>query len=74
MSLTAGSRPDGTRPPAAVEERRAAVAAAAAKDRVPRRTSKAGKAGKVPWRIRLRRDRTLILMTLPVTVLLLIFN
>ncbi|MER5210819.1 ABC transporter permease subunit [Streptomyces sp. NPDC002838] len=71
MSITAGSRPDGTRPPAAVEEPTAAVAAAAVKERVPR---KAGKAGKVPWRIRLRRDRALILMTLPVIVLLLIFN
>ncbi|MEU5647251.1 ABC transporter permease [Streptomyces milbemycinicus] len=58
MSLTAGSRPDGTPPPAA-------------KVRAPRRTSKANK---VPWRIRLRRDRALILMTLPVIVLLLIFN
>ncbi|MER7375568.1 ABC transporter permease [Streptomyces lanatus] len=74
MSLTARSRPDGTRPPAAVEEPMAAVSAAAAKDRVPRRTSRAGKAGKVPFRIRLRRDRALILMTLPVIVLLLLFN
>ncbi|MDT0549553.1 MULTISPECIES: ABC transporter permease [Streptomyces] len=74
MSITAGSRPDGTRPPATVEEPTAAVATAAAKDRAPRRTSKAGKAGKVPWRIRLRRDRALILMTLPVIVLLLLFN
>ncbi|MER6077884.1 ABC transporter permease subunit [Streptomyces sp. NPDC001833] len=74
MSMTAGSRPDGTRPSVAVEEPTAAVATAAAKHRVPRRTSKAGKAGKVPWRIRLRRDRTLILMTLPVIVLLLLFN
>ncbi|MFK4272943.1 ABC transporter permease [Streptomyces milbemycinicus] len=71
MSLTAGSRPDGTPPPAAVEEPTAAVATAAAKVRAPRRTSKANK---VPWRIRLRRDRALILMTLPVIVLLLIFN
>ncbi|GAA2332414.1 ABC transporter permease [Streptomyces cuspidosporus] len=77
MSLTAGSRPDGTRPPAAVEEPAAAVATAAAKIRVPRRTSKAGKAGKagkVPWRTRLRRDRALILMTLPVIALLFLFN
>ncbi|MEV5105039.1 ABC transporter permease [Streptomyces massasporeus] len=71
MSLTAGSRPDGTRPPTAVEEPVVAVAAAAAKARAPRRASKASK---VPWRIRLRRDRTLILMTLPVIVLLLLFN
>ncbi|KOG24730.1 sugar ABC transporter ATPase, partial [Streptomyces viridochromogenes] len=71
MSLTAGSRPDGTRPPAAVEEPTAAVATAVAKDRVP---GKAGRAGKVPFRIRLRRDRALILMTLPVMVLLLLFN
>ncbi|MFE0257873.1 ABC transporter permease [Streptomyces sp. NPDC059010] len=71
MALTAGSRPDGTRPPAAVEEPTAAVAAARAKARAPR---KASKAGKVPWRIRLRRDRALIQMTLPVIILLLIFN
>jgi putative aldouronate transport system permease protein len=71
MSLTAGSRPDGTRPPAAVEEPTAAVAAAAVKESVPRG---AGKAGKVPFRVRWGRDRTLILMTLPVIVLLLIFN
>ncbi|MDC0773509.1 ABC transporter permease [Streptomyces sp. HD] len=68
MSLTAGSRPDGTRPPAAVEEPTAAVTAVTAKVRAP------GKAGKVPWRIRLRRDRALILMTLPVILLLLLFN
>ncbi|WP_369167378.1 ABC transporter permease [Streptomyces sp. R28] len=71
MSLTAGSRPDGTRPPAAVEEPTVAVATAGTKARASRRASKAGK---VPWRIRLRRDRALILMTLPVIVLLLIFN
>lgn len=71
MSLTAGSRPDGTRPPVAVEEPTAAVATAAVKERVPRGASKAGK---VPFRIRLRRDRPLILMTLPVIVLLLLFN
>ncbi|MGW6911624.1 sugar ABC transporter permease, partial [Streptomyces sp. NPDC054940] len=71
MSLTAGSRPDGSRPTAAVEEPTAAVAAAAAKARAPRKVSGAGR---VPWRIRLRRDRALILMTLPVMVLLLLFN
>ncbi|WP_327318188.1 ABC transporter permease [Streptomyces sp. NBC_01235] len=73
MSLTAGSRPDGTRPAAAVDEPTAAVAeaAASAKERVPR---KAGKAVKVPFRVRLRRDRALILMTLPVILLLLLFN
>ncbi|MET7735493.1 ABC transporter permease subunit [Streptomyces sp. NPDC005402] len=74
MSLTAGSRPDGTRPPAAVEEPTVAVGAAvtaSAKERAPR---KASKAGKVPFRTRLRRDRTLVLMTLPVMVLLLLFN
>ncbi|MGW5662050.1 ABC transporter permease [Streptomyces sp. NPDC003758] len=71
MSLTAGSRPDGTRPPAAVEEPTAAVAAATVKESVPRR---AGKADKVPFLVRWRRDRALILMTLPVIVLLLIFN
>ncbi|MEV5879612.1 ABC transporter permease subunit [Streptomyces sp. NPDC052101] len=71
MSLTARSRTGGTRPPAAVEEPTAAVTSATAKVRAPRR---AGKAGKVPWRIRLRRDRALILMTLPVIVLLLLFN
>lgn len=68
MSLTAGSRPDGTRPPAAVEEPAAAVAAATVKESVP------GRASKVPFRVRWRRDRALILMTLPVIVLLLIFN
>ncbi|MGW0390451.1 ABC transporter permease [Streptomyces sp. NPDC003042] len=71
MSITAGSRPDGTRAAAAVEEPTVAVATAAAKARAPRGTSTAGK---VPWRIRLRRDRTLILMTVPVIVLLLLFN
>jgi putative aldouronate transport system permease protein len=71
MSLTAGSRPDGTRPPAAVEEPTAAVAAATAKHRAP---GKAAEAGRIPWRIRLRRDRALILMTLPVMLLLLVFN
>jgi putative aldouronate transport system permease protein len=71
MSLTAGSRPDGSRPPVAVEEPTAAEATVVAKHRVPGRTSKTGK---VPWRIRLRRDRALILMTLPVIVLLLLFN
>ncbi|GHI03511.1 polysaccharide ABC transporter ATP-binding protein [Streptomyces cellostaticus] len=71
MSLTAGRRPDGTRPPAAVEEPTVAVATAGTKVRAPRRASKGGK---VPFRIRLRRDRALILMTLPVIVLLLLFN
>lgn len=74
MSLTAGSRPDGTRPPAAVEEPTAAVAAATVKESVTRGAGKAGKAGKVPFRVRWRRDRTLILMTLPVILLLLLFN
>jgi putative aldouronate transport system permease protein len=69
MSLTAGSRPGGTRPPAAVEESTAAVAAAQV-----RAPSKKSRGGKVPWRIRLRRDRALILMTLPVIALLLLFN
>ncbi|GAA3808614.1 ABC transporter permease subunit [Streptomyces coacervatus] len=71
MSLTARSRPDGARPPGAVEEPTVAAATAGTKVRAPRRTSEAGK---VPWRIRLRRDRALILMTLPVIVLLLLFN
>ncbi|GAB2744813.1 ABC transporter permease [Streptomyces bullii] len=71
MSLTAGSRPDGTRPPVAVEEPAAAVAAATAKESVPRR---AGKAGRVPVRVRWGRDRALVLMTLPVIVLLVLFN
>jgi putative aldouronate transport system permease protein len=77
MSLTAGSRPDGTRPPAAVEEPTVAVAtavAASAKEQAPRRAGKASKAGRVPFKVRLRRDRTLILMTLPVMLLLLLFN
>ncbi|WP_394428995.1 ABC transporter permease [Streptomyces sp. SGAir0957] len=72
MSLTAGSRPDGTRPPTAVEEPAAAVAATAAKAQVPPKAAK--KAGRIPWRVRLRRDRTLILMTLPALALLLLFN
>ncbi|GGT84904.1 MULTISPECIES: ABC transporter permease [Streptomyces] len=71
MSLTAGSRAGGTRPPAAVEEPTAAVTTAARKTRAPRG---ARKAGKVPWRIRLRRDRALILMIFPVILLLLLFN
>ncbi|MFG3409460.1 ABC transporter permease [Streptomyces sp. NPDC048142] len=68
MSITAGSRPDGTRPATAVEEPKAAAVTEGAKARAPRRP------GNVPWRIRLRRDRTLILMVLPVIVLLLVFN
>lgn len=72
MSLTTGSRPDGTRPPAAVEEPAAAVAAAeATKGRAPRGM---GKAGKVPFRVRWHRDRALILMTLPLIALLLVFH
>ncbi len=68
MSLTAGSRPDGTRPAAAVEEPVAALVRTAAptKQRAP--------GGRIPWRIRLRRDRMLILMTLPAVLLLLVFN
>ncbi|MFE5713626.1 ABC transporter permease [Streptomyces sp. NPDC056501] len=71
MSVTTGSKPDGTHLARAVEERTAAVDAARAKVRAPRRTRMVGK---VPFRIRLRRDRTLILMTLPVIVLLLLFH
>lgn len=71
MSLTAGSRPDGTRPPAAVEEPVAAAGTAVLTRHVP---GKARRTGRVPFRVRLRRDRTLILMTLPVLVLLLVFN
>ncbi|MCY0930707.1 ABC transporter permease subunit [Streptomyces sp. H27-H1] len=75
MSITAGSRPDRTRPPAAAEEPAPAVATGAAKGRARARAPRGtGGAGKVPWRIRLRRDRTLILMTLPVIALLLLFN
>ncbi|MFC9674847.1 MULTISPECIES: ABC transporter permease [unclassified Streptomyces] len=66
MSLTAGSRPDGTRPAVAVEEPVAALAPKAVPDKRA--------AGKVPWRVRLRRDRALILMTLPAIGLLLLFN
>ncbi|MFC9610641.1 ABC transporter permease [Streptomyces sp. NPDC056938] len=66
MSLTAGSRPDGTRPAAAVEEPAAALA--------PRAVPVKRAAGRVPWRGRLRRDRALILMTLPAIGLLLLFN
>ncbi|MFD9303429.1 ABC transporter permease [Streptomyces sp. NPDC060048] len=71
MSLTAGSRPDGTRAPAAVEQPTVAVATTGAKARAPRRTSRGGK---VPFRIRLRRDRALIVMTVPVVLLLSLFN
>ncbi|MFE6060719.1 ABC transporter permease [Streptomyces sp. NPDC056431] len=71
MSVTTGSKPDGTHLAGAVEEGTVEVAAARAKARAPRRTEKVGK---VPFRIRLRRDRTLILMTLPVIVLLLLFH
>ncbi|MBO1330862.1 sugar ABC transporter permease [Streptomyces sp. VRA16 Mangrove soil] len=67
MSITAGSRPDGTRPPAAVEE---PVAALAAAKTTPDKRAKT----KVPWRGRWRRDRVLILMTLPAIVLVLVFN
>ncbi|MCX5206304.1 ABC transporter permease subunit [Streptomyces sp. NBC_00237] len=76
MAVTVGSRPDGTRPPTAVEEPTAAIAAAGTKARGPRRKAKDHKAKgrKIPFRIRLRRDRTLILMTLPVIVLLVVFN
>ncbi|MGW7416655.1 ABC transporter permease [Streptomyces sp. NPDC054863] len=74
MSVTVGSRPDGTRPPAAVEEPVAAIAAAGTKVRGSRGKNKGSKAGRVPFRIRLRRDRTLILMTLPVILLLVVFN
>ncbi|MBT2469284.1 sugar ABC transporter permease [Streptomyces sp. ISL-66] len=71
MSVTAGSRPDRTRPPATVEERTVTVATTGAKVRASSRTTKGGK---VPFRIRLRRDRTLIVMTVPVIALLLLFN
>ncbi|GAA2302506.1 ABC transporter permease subunit [Streptomyces kunmingensis] len=67
MSLTAGSRPDGTRPAAAVEEPVAALVPKA----LPK---KKGAAGRIPWRVRLRRDRALILMTLPAIALLVLFN
>ncbi|MFJ9038410.1 ABC transporter permease [Streptomyces sp. NPDC102406] len=67
MSLTAGSRPDGTRPATAVEEPVAAL--------VPKATASKNRAdARVPWRVRLRRDRALILMTLPAISLLLLFN
>ncbi|WP_420036729.1 ABC transporter permease [Streptomyces sp. cg28] len=67
MSLTAGSRPDGVRQPAAIEEPVAALAPKA----VPEKRSGGAK---VPFRTRLRRDRSLILMTLPAIALLLLFN
>ncbi len=38
------------------------------------RSGRVGRPAKVSWRVRLRRDRSLILMTLPVVVLLLAFN
>ncbi|MFI8324124.1 ABC transporter permease [Streptomyces sp. NPDC085529] len=72
MSVTAGSRPDGTRRPAAAEAPGAAVAATApAKESEPRRSVALRK---VPLRVRWRRDRALILMTSPVIALLLLFN
>jgi len=77
MSLTAGRKPDGTRPPAAVEEPAAAVAAASASAAASvkvRASRRADRAGKVPLRVRWRRDRALVLMTLPVILLLLLFN
>ncbi|WP_233442128.1 ABC transporter permease [Lentzea atacamensis] len=37
-------------------------------------THQAGRPARLNWRIRLRRDRSLILMTLPAVVLLLVFN
>ncbi|MGY0019879.1 ABC transporter permease [Streptomyces sp. cg35] len=65
MSLTAGSRPEGARAAVAVEEPAAAA---------PAEGKRARRADRVPWRDRLRRDRTLILMTLPAVGLLLLFN
>ncbi|GGU78031.1 ABC transporter permease [Lentzea flava] len=38
------------------------------------RADRAGRPARLSWRIRLRRDRSLILMTLPAVVLLLVFN
>ncbi|WP_232836724.1 ABC transporter permease [Lentzea terrae] len=38
------------------------------------RSDRAGRPAKLSWRIRLRRDRSLILMTLPAVVLLVVFN
>ncbi|MGX1668130.1 ABC transporter permease [Streptomyces sp. NPDC055400] len=67
MSITAGSRPDGMRPAAAVEEPAAALAASRTTPGKRARTH-------VPWRKRWHRDRTLILMTLPAIVLVLVFN
>ncbi|MEV3858999.1 ABC transporter permease subunit [Streptomyces sp. NPDC050095] len=63
MSITTGSRPGGTRLPATVEEPAAALAA-----------SKKRARSTIPWRGRWRRDRVLILMTLPAVILVLVFN
>ncbi|MET9496072.1 ABC transporter permease subunit [Streptomyces sp. NPDC006552] len=66
MSLTAGSRPDGTRPAATVEEPVAALLPEAVPDK--------RRGGRAPWRVRLRRDRALLLMTVPALTLLVVFN
>ncbi|MCX3064325.1 ABC transporter permease [Streptomyces beihaiensis] len=67
MPLTAGSRPDGVRPATPVEEPEAALTR-------PALPTKKQTSGKIPWRVRLRRDRVLILITLPAVLLLLLFN
>ncbi|MEU1019612.1 ABC transporter permease subunit [Streptomyces sp. NPDC005898] len=88
MALTARSRPGRAPAPAAAGEPPSGAPAdatphegAARAPRAPGADGKGGKGGKrksvpgkVPWRLRLRRDRTLILMTMPVILLLLVFH
>ncbi|MFJ9125484.1 MULTISPECIES: ABC transporter permease [unclassified Streptomyces] len=64
------------RPPRATADTTATAGSGkAAGGRERRRAGKkAGRGAGVTWRIRLRRDRALILMTVPVIVLLLVFN
>ncbi|WP_329213212.1 ABC transporter permease subunit [Streptomyces sp. NBC_01485] len=72
MSLTAGDRPR------TAKVAKSAKGAAGDGDSVVSTAdgdaSRKQKKGRVPWRIRLRRDRALILMTLPAIALVLLFN
>ncbi|WP_255950513.1 ABC transporter permease [Streptomyces odontomachi] len=51
-----------------------AAAGAGAAGRTAARAGAKRRSGRIPWRVRLRRDRALILMTLPALALLLLFN
>lgn len=69
-----GTRTDRSR---AIGARGSRTAKKSSAKRVPARRGKAGTgplAGGITWRQRLRRDRTLVLMTLPAIGLLLLFN